>query len=698
MSISTPEQNQVSDLPAIHKAIFKVGGGRTYSFDVNEDITIYLLKKMLIVAAGLGPNLRIFHEGTEYTHNDPDCLNALFPSLTTVVFEVSLAYGSIEEFDELVKLNLSNKYCNEPLHFGKYPYFYCYSCGKSICSECLKDGKHNGHEIKEKYDYLQSSKILADKLFQNINDEFLDDKNFFDEKYLLEMKDKIKMKYFNSLVTMLRKIENKLVYVVETFLEREKGNLNNIRNNMSVIKKDFADGLDELKDKISIEDMMINEEIFLTFDKKFKEIDQEKEKIFNNIQAYNQFKEQLKQIEDSIERIYNDIYAFLEKYLTSDIYEKLLKDVKNVDSLPISRKAIFEKLLKGIKENDKSYKSSKKWKINLRGKNDFTDNKKNLMEIEDFKDNKNVLIPPQPSVIQISKPTPTILSVNTLPLSSTVTEQHEEKSFERKISFSETQYICYPLESKKEILIYETSSQKVKSTPLPQNLLLQEIPSNSAWINFNNYLYISGGEISGKISKNLIKYDPRLNKIELLSQIPDNKEYHSMCYDEFNNLYLIGGLTKTVLKYSISENKWTKFNNQMIVQRNHPICFVKESTLYVFFGKNMYENFENNFEKTNINGKNNFVLCNAEDVNLEYSGVMETVRGEFIFFGGRNENGPTNTSIKFNPENNTFEKCNYLLKESCCFHESVLPSIGENCLGNFSLEKIGDFVKLNIKQ
>ena len=39
---------------------------------------------------------------------------------------------------------------------------------------------------------------------------------------------------------------------------------------MISLKKNCGEGLDELKEKICIEDMMLDEEIFLTFDKKFK--------------------------------------------------------------------------------------------------------------------------------------------------------------------------------------------------------------------------------------------------------------------------------------------------------------------------------------------------------------------------------------------------------------------------------------------
>ena len=135
-------------LPKIVKAIFIVDKDRRYSLDVNQTISIYNLKKMIIAAAFLGKNLRIFHEGIEYTNNESDSLLDLFPELDTIIFDLQLSYENIEEFDDLIKLKLSDKYC--PLHFSKYPYFYCHTCKKSICSECAKSGQHKNHDIKEK--------------------------------------------------------------------------------------------------------------------------------------------------------------------------------------------------------------------------------------------------------------------------------------------------------------------------------------------------------------------------------------------------------------------------------------------------------------------------------------------------------------------------------------------------------------------
>ena len=340
--------------PKIIKAVFIVDKDRRYSFDVNQTITIANLKKMITAAAALGKGLKLFHEGREYTNQDADTLEFLFPTLNVVVFDLSISYDSIDELDELIKLKLTYKYC--PIHYSKYPYFYCYDCGKSICSECVKSGVHNNHDFKEKYDYLQSSHNLVQQLFKNLNEGV----KKVDEKFLLELKDKIKFKYFDSLVKMVKAIEGKLIELIDEFMRRNESHINVVRKNMSQLKDNIEEGLDELKDKISIEDMMLDEEIFLTFDRKYRDIASKKNKILGDIEAYNQFKQQLEILSNSIDNIYYELYAFLEKYLTSDIYNNILKEIERVDILPVSKKDIMKALLSDIKKKPKLFRTSKK--------------------------------------------------------------------------------------------------------------------------------------------------------------------------------------------------------------------------------------------------------------------------------------------------------------------------------------------------
>jgi hypothetical protein len=641
------EQNH----PKIVKTIFILDKTRRYSFDVNQNIKINLLKRMIDAAANLNrAHLRIFHEGKEYTSYDESSLDILFPDLNIIIFNLSVSFDSLEVYDDLISLKLNKEYC--PIHFSKYPYFYCFTCGKSICFECVKSNEHKGHNYKEKYDYLQSGEKLVNEIFKNVKDNFSEKG---DIEIYSELRDKIKITFFSKLKQMIEEIEKRLVEVLDVFIKRNKKNIEVVRNNMISLKKNCGEGLDELKEKICIEDMMLDEEIFLTFDKKFKDLKNEKDKIIKDMEEYNQFKQQLKIISDSVEKIYNEIYAFLDKYLTSDIYMKIMKDIEALDILPLNKKDIIYRILSDVKK-----------KPNLR-----STKKKILAHIEPIKEEKE-----DSDNMQIEKDV-------------------KKNLLEEKMFSLDTKYVCQPIEKSNKILVYDVEQEKVLTKTFNNNLFISEFPENSAWINYKNNLYISGGEIQGRVSKNLLKYDPDKNKLEIICQIPDNKEFHSMCCDENDNIFLIGGLNNTVLKYNIETQKWTTFKNKLNMQRFHPICLIKENELFIFFGSDLYGGYVNTYEKTNLNGQGKFILYNPEQlINLEYSATLETVENSILFFGGKNDKGPIKTCLKFDGKTQKFEECPYMLNEPSSFHQNFLNQIGDNCFGYFSLEN-NNFVKIN---
>ena len=341
-------------LPKIVKAIFIVDKDRRYSFDVNQTIKIHYLKKIIIAAANLGHNLRLFHEGQEYTDYESETLLELFPSLDVIIFDLELSYENIEELDDIIKLKLTDKYC--PLHFSKYPYFYCHTCKKSICSECYKSGAHKNHDVKEKYDYLQSSQNLVKNIFGNVGDMGVGQ----EDEYYLKLKEKIKFKYFDSLIKMLKEIEGNLALLVEEFVKKNKKNIEKIKKNMIQVRNYVAEGFDDLKDKISIEDMMLDEEIYLTFDSKYKDVIKNKNKILGDIETYNQFKQKLKILEDNIESIYNEIYSFLDKYRDKEVYNEISNKVNEKGVLPVSKKYLDNIMLSDVKKKEKLFRKRKR--------------------------------------------------------------------------------------------------------------------------------------------------------------------------------------------------------------------------------------------------------------------------------------------------------------------------------------------------
>jgi hypothetical protein len=195
----------------------------------------------------------------------------------------------------------------------------------------------------------------------------------------------------------------------------------------------------------------------------------------------------LKIIADSVEKIYNEIYSFLDKYLTSDIYMKIMKEIDKIDIVPLSKKDILYRLLSDVKKKPKVYRSSKK-KISL------------------FSPEDNI----KPE-IDVPKP-------------------KDSQEFSTISNIFDTKYICQPIEKTNTILVYDVINKTLFTQKFESNLFISEIPSFCAWLNYKNNLYISGGEINGKISKNLLKYDSFLDfppGVPLSSSFP--AFLHSTC-------------------------------------------------------------------------------------------------------------------------------------------------------------------------
>ena len=342
--------------PKIRQTLFIVDPTRKYLFDVNQNITIKKLKRMIVAAADLNKiGLRIFHDGKEYSDYDDNTLDELFPDLQQVEFYLQYKYDQVEDLEEIIDLKL--KQCC-PEHKGKYPYFYCFTCGKSICNDCLTTGAHNNHETKEKYDYLQDSRNLVELLFKDLKDIFKNAKGVNDES-VEDLKAKVSVQFFPELVRMIKQIEQKMINLILFFLEKEKGNFKTIENNVNLLKNHCEEGLDQLKKEIVIEDLMVDENVFLTFDSKFKEIGKEKEKFKEDIEKYKQFSDNLNLIKAIIEKTYKEIYDFLLKYLDVAEFEDIKNKINSQNISVVDKKKILDKLLSNIKKKPGSGTESK---------------------------------------------------------------------------------------------------------------------------------------------------------------------------------------------------------------------------------------------------------------------------------------------------------------------------------------------------
>ena len=357
MSQELSMNNPIPKLPKIHQTLFIVDKNRRYLFDVNQNILIKKLKQMIVHAADLNKaGLRIFHDGVEYTDCDEQALDELFPDLDYVEFYIQYSYDQIEDLEEIIDLKLQ-QHC--PEHEDKYPYFYCFTCGKSICNKCMQSGAHDGHETKEKYDYLLASKNLVEVLFKDLKD-ILNNTKEGSHDTIEALKAKVEIQFFPKLVELVKKIEQNMMKLILFYLEKEKGNYQTIENNVKLLKSHCEEGLDKLKEEIVIEDIMLDENVFLTFDSKFKEIGKEKEKFKEDIKKYKQFSDNINVISSVIEKTYNEIYNFLIKYLTVTEFENIKNQINSQNINVIDKKRILNTLLSNVKKRPNSEKKNLK--------------------------------------------------------------------------------------------------------------------------------------------------------------------------------------------------------------------------------------------------------------------------------------------------------------------------------------------------
>ena len=721
VSISGPVPLEESkDLPKIRQTRFILPKNRIYLFDVNQNITIYKLKKMITVAASLGRNVRIFHDEIEYTDKDPYSLDELFPDLQLVEFRIEAPHEEIEQSNDIINVKLRS-YCNG--HKGKFQNFYCYTCGKSICSNCIRENTHKGHNFKEKYDYLLESKDLIENLFKDLKD-ILDKTNGVPDEMIKMLKAKISVEFFPKLVEIVREIEKNMINLILFFLEKDQNNYKLIQGNLVSLKSSCAEGLDKLKENIEIEDLMIDENIFLTFDNKFKGINNEKEKIKKDIEIYKNFTEKLNIVQNIVQKTYNEIYEFLMKYLEITKFLDLRNKI-NMDNIPeVNKKEILERLLGDIKKKEPNPKFIEFLRNVRRLKNDSTLNIQNQNQPEDVemkdalkstkkekskeikgKEKEGKIIGSSlDKDIQNTKHVDAVYSPespgNDMKLRSgaiysvpkTEKELLEDSYEEEAESGPISRRILSLIPNSNKTLIYNVNKKnnKTKELDFPTLLSTKQFLKDCSWVNYNNKLYILGGEENGKITNLFIEYDGIKNSFK---RLPDSKYTHinHSLFAYENAIYCIGGKDSECEKYDFETNTWAILPKLNFVQEN-PVLYVHNNFLFAFFGNDENGKKIDSVQKLNIkNPKSKWmnVIYNRNGCNLKMSGcgIIKISENCIYFFGGKYEFGVSKAAIEFDFSNMKANKTSCYLGQNAYFKESLMIKIGEEQYGNYSLDK-----------
>ena len=285
------------------------------------------LKLMIQKAAHLKRrNFHLFSNGEEYTQYNTEIFGSLFPNQDLVIFTLELG----KDDDNILENELilqTNSACN--LHPDKFLLYYCFTCGNSICSDCFNIGTHKNHIIQDKCFYLLPSKYLVDKIFINWSQKPYEDFNISED--LSEFKKKMNSIMFQELFNMLKKIQEKCNKLIDEYNQVNITSLNNIRNSVRDIKISCIKILDELKDEIGIKNIIKNEDIFIEFDKIYKELGKtQNEQFQKNLNNFNELNKNISiLVQNLIKQIYSNIYKTLNDMLIDNQYENIQNQINN---------------------------------------------------------------------------------------------------------------------------------------------------------------------------------------------------------------------------------------------------------------------------------------------------------------------------------------------------------------------------------
>ena len=359
--ILSQQHNQISDMlsssnsfiePNIIKAQFFFSPSRIYSLEFDQNIQMNEMKSMIEKAAHLRKNsYTLMSECKTYTQYNEEKIEELFPGKKLIIFNLELLNPE-ETSDETELVLQINMPC--PEHNYKFLLYYCFDCGKSICSECFLHGLHKGHKIQDKCFYLLSSKYLVEKMFENWSQMPYED--FQISVNLSDYKNQLNNKIFAELFKLLKQVQDKCNDLIEKYNQINEKSLNNIRNSIRDIKLYYIRALDDYKKAINIEDIVNNEEMFIDFDNTYKEIGlQQKEKFKENLQK---FQELNKSISLLVQNLIDNIGLKLRSALLTGLDSQQYEDIERQINLKLIKPVDKEQIMNQI--SDKKNKIRKK--------------------------------------------------------------------------------------------------------------------------------------------------------------------------------------------------------------------------------------------------------------------------------------------------------------------------------------------------
>jgi hypothetical protein len=339
----------------IHKIIFQ-NEDKKYSFDLDETTTFYEIKKIIKNAAHLPKNsFSLINNKIDYSKEyDNKTIYDIFTKEKETYFNIIINEKENEKEETVLKIDLNNP-CEK--HIDKFTIYYCLTCKKSICIKCI-DEEHKEHKIKEKADYLAPSKFLIKNLFSDSFKYFVDET--YDKSLLIEkLKEKTKNNLFNQLKEMIEFINNELSDLINFFLSKVLYSKNNINKNVDLLQEYSIDAFIALKNDINTNKIVIDDEIFLTLDKKYNEISNSKDILKENYNKFIEINKNYDLIVDLIKTIYENIFDNLSSIFNLKDFSKIKNKIKESVVDEIEKEKIVESMFKNVTVQRKSLMKSR---------------------------------------------------------------------------------------------------------------------------------------------------------------------------------------------------------------------------------------------------------------------------------------------------------------------------------------------------
>ena len=330
--------------PTICKAKFILPNNRFYTLDFDHNIQMNELKLVIQKAAHLKRNnFRIFSEGKEYTQYNSEIFSSFFPNKDLVILQI-------------------NSPCN--IHSDKFLLYYCFTCNTSICNDCFNFGSHKNHIILDKCFYLLPSKYLVEKMFANWSQNPYEDIKISTD--LSQLKNNLNSVLFKELFDMLKKIQEKCNMLIDEYNKVNESSLGNIRNSVRDIKLSCIKALDGLKDDLNIKNMVNNQEIFVEFDKAYKDLAKlQNEKYKKNMENFDELNKKISILVDNlIKQIYSTIYKTLNEMSKDSQFENIKTQINMKLIKPHEEEEIINKI-----------------NINKKKRNSFNINSNNFVKV-----------------------------------------------------------------------------------------------------------------------------------------------------------------------------------------------------------------------------------------------------------------------------------------------------------------------------